>query len=316
MPFVYAGLINLGIGWQYAVKLVPLLCDLGTVCLIGYLAPREQAGMVRLLYALSPAAILVTAQHGQIEPIAVMLCLAALLCARSQRPASSGFFLALAVAAKSWPILFAPGVLTELRPRKWPRVGAAFVAVLLVVLAAVPIILHAPLGPMVRSIVSYRSFIGTYGWTGVARLLGFAGTGYGGPHVDAFQRAGTALTAFAMAGLFLAFRREDGARLTAILLLGFLIVTAGFGGQYVLWPVALVLARLMPRAWPFYVMSGAFAGVFYFIAWIAPNTTLGTAVPAQVAASVLLIATAIVAIPWRLRTTQGSRSRSASWTAP
>ena len=190
--------------------------------------------------------------------------------------------------------------------------GIVFVVTILGVLSSVPFILRAPISPMLRAIASYRSFIGTYGWTGVARLMGFAGTGFGGPHVDAFQHVGTVVTALSLGGLLLLFRREDGPRLTAILLLGFLVVTAGFGGQYVLWPVALVLARLLPRGWPFYLMSGIFAAVFYFIAWIAPTTTLGTAVPVQVAASLLLIVTAVAAIPWRFRPLRPAGADSAA----
>jgi hypothetical protein len=53
--------------------------------------------------------------------------------------------------------------------------------------------------------------------------------------------------------------RLDGAELTAALILAFLVVTAGFGSQYLLWPAALLMITGGWRAWVYLTLAAGYA---------------------------------------------------------
>jgi len=124
MPYVFAVEQRLGLTWELAGKLAPVLADVAITLLLGRLALGPDAARVPLLYALCPIPILVTGLHGQIEPVSLALGLGGLLLARRQHPAGSGALLGLAVATKTWPVLLALGPLRETRPSRWWRLAS------------------------------------------------------------------------------------------------------------------------------------------------------------------------------------------------
>jgi uncharacterized membrane protein len=91
---------------------------MGTTYLVGSLAAPERAARARWQYAVHPLPLLVVSWHGQIEPTAVALGLAALWLARRGRSGLGGLLLGLAVSVKTWPVLFAPGTLRETPMRR------------------------------------------------------------------------------------------------------------------------------------------------------------------------------------------------------
>ena len=121
---------KIGWPWQVAAKLLPVACDVVTIGLVGFFARPSARDNARFLYALSPLAILVSAWHGQIEPIAIMLGLSALLLARRQHALWAGIVLGFAVASKSWPLLFAPGVFRDIPRGRWWQTTLGAVAAL------------------------------------------------------------------------------------------------------------------------------------------------------------------------------------------
>jgi hypothetical protein len=300
MAYVFAAEIKTGIGWQTASKIVPLFADLATTVMVGAFVEARRAAMTRTLYAVSPLAILVAAHHGQVEPVSIALGLAALLLAGRGRPGLAGVALGFAVATKTWPVLFIPGVLRELPVRTWWRALLAAAGVIAVFLASNRVLLHGSLHNAVHVLTSYRSFFGSYGWSGLLHLWGNAGLGYAGPDVDPYQRVGTLVMVATLIGLLVLFHRASGPDLTVVLILGFITVTAGFGGQYLLWPAALIYARRLPRGWP-YVVTACFYGAFFYLVTlqVSPQTNIDTNVPIQTWTSFAVIATALWAIPWR-----------------
>lgn len=300
MAYVFAAERRTGIDWQLAGKLVPVLADVATTVMVGALVTEAKAASTRLLYALSPVALLVAAHHGQVEPVAVALGLAALLLAGRRRPVSAGVVLGLAVAAKSWPLLCVPGVMRELPVRSWWRTAVASIATLGLILGSGVALLGASVRTDVHVITSYRSYLGTWGWTGIAHLAGAAGTGFSGRHVDGFAQAGTILVVVGVGALVAAFRHRSGAEITLVVLLGYLVLTPGFGGQYLLWPAALVYAVALRRGWPYLLAATGFLGFFYLVSQNSLVITQpDTAIAIQVWMSLAVIATALVAIPWR-----------------
>ncbi len=298
MPYVHALEILSGLPWPLAGKICPVLADLASIGLIGALAGRERAAAVRWQYAIHPLPLLVVAWHGQVEPTAVALGLAALWLARRQRPGAAGVLLGLAVSVKTWPLLFAPGTARETPARRWVWLAAGSAAPLVLVFASMPLFLHGGVAESVRVLTAYRSYVGVWGWSGVFRLAGFVGSGYAGPNIDPYQGIGTVLLLGALVTTaLLLWRRLEGTELTAALMLAFLAVTAGFGTQYLLWPAALLLVAGGWRIWPYLTLAAGYAAFFYLVAFPHPGNQLAGRL--LVAASVPVIAAAVLAVPTR-----------------
>lgn len=301
--------LKTGWPWQVAAKLLPVACDVVTIGLVGFFARPSARDNARFLYALSPLAILVSAWHGQIEPIAIMLGLLALLLARRQHALWAGIVLGFAVATKSWPLLFAPGVFRDIPRGRWWQTTLGAVAVLVALLVSSPLLLHGSVRHDVATILGYRSLLGSWGWTGILRYLHLAGLGFAGPHVDALQHLGTLITAVTLVAVVLVFRRCSGPDLTVAVLLAFLAVTAGFGAQYLLWPAALLYASRRPAGSVYLFLASVYTGVFYLYA--LPRHEIAASGPGALleVCSVALIIAAVASMPW-------SDLRSAGATGP
>ncbi|HEV7208810.1 MAG TPA: glycosyltransferase 87 family protein [Mycobacteriales bacterium] len=264
MPTVYALLEHLGLPWQYTVKIPAIAADLVTTVLVGSLLPGRRRS-VQWLYATNPVAILVSSVHGQVEPTAIAFGLGALLMVR-RAPAAAGLLLGFAISAKTWPVLFLPGLLWYLPWRRWWKVivGTGIAPALFFLEALY--VLHDHLHPMLTRLVGYKSFIGTWGWTGLLHFYGRAGIGYAGPNVDRYQRIGTLVLAVAAISLMIALRRGTGDQVVLGLMFVFYVVTAGFGPQYLMWAVPLALTQVRRSAAPFLALASVYCTIAYLYA--------------------------------------------------
>jgi hypothetical protein len=302
MPYLFALELRTGLSWQLGGKLVPVIGDLVVVAVLGRLATKRYSAQAPLLYAVCPVPILVSAVHGQVEPVALALGLAALLAARRHAPFRAGALAGLAIATKTWPVLLAIGVVRDTPPRRWWRVAIAAGAVLLGLLLSVRFVLHGSLHKIVHVLAGYRSLVGGGGWTGALNALGIAGWGYEGPKVEVFQRIGTVLVVLAAATILILFRRADSVALTAALLLAILTVSAGFGVQYLVWPLPYVLLLRRRAGLVFAVGASVFAAISYPISAGVYGLLHHEALKIiYVWGSLPVLALAVLAIPWGLR---------------
>ncbi|HST65018.1 MAG TPA: glycosyltransferase 87 family protein [Mycobacteriales bacterium] len=298
MPYVFALEQQLGLSWEVAGKIAPVLADVAVTVLLGRLATGPDRLRVPLLYALCPVAVLVTGLHGQVEPVALALGLGGLLLARQHRVAGSGVLLGLAVATKTWPVLLVLGPLRETPVRRWWRLALPLGAVLVALLLSIPAFLHDSLRAAVHVLVGYRSFTGVWGWTGLLNYFGVVGGGYRGPGVDTVQHVGTVVTLVAVAAAVARFRRAGAVPLTAAVLLTFLVVTAGFGPQYLLWPLPFVLLLRRRTGLVFAVAASLYAAYAYWL--VADGTPVRSDTLNHLLqwASLPVIAAAALALPW------------------
>jgi Glycosyltransferase family 87 len=301
MPYVFAAEQHLGLDWELAGKLAPVVADVAITLLLGRLALGPDGGRVPLLYALCPVPILVTGLHGQVEPVALAFGLGGLLLARGGRAVGSGVLVGLAVATKTWPVLLALGPLRETPPSRWWRLVLAAAAVVAAVLATIPLFLHDSLRAALSVLTTYRSASGVWGWAGILNVVHVTGQGYVGPEVDTVQRVGTVLTVVALAAAVACFWRAGAVALTAAVLLTFLAVTAGFGVQYLLWPIPYVLLLRRRSGLVFAGLASLYAGdVYHLVANDTPAQSV-LAVQVQQWASLPVIVAAVLAIPWDRR---------------
>jgi hypothetical protein len=99
----------------------------------------------------------------------------------------------------------------------------------------------------------------------------------------------------------IAFWRVGAVEVTAAALLAFLAVTAGFGVQYLLWPIPFVLLLHRRTGLLFAVLASLYAAyVYYLVADGTPDRPL-LATQVQQWASVPVIMAALLALPWPRR---------------
>jgi Gpi18-like mannosyltransferase len=105
-------------GWDFAalVRILPILADV-TLAVMIYLLLKarrgsQEAWFAGLLYSLNPVAVFVCAYHGQFDPLASLLMVAA--AASLAQPAAAGGLLGLGILVKSWPVLAVPSLLANL----------------------------------------------------------------------------------------------------------------------------------------------------------------------------------------------------------
>jgi hypothetical protein len=263
MPYVHALEIKSGLPWVYAVKIAPIACDVLMVWLVSRLATTHSASRA-LQYAVNPLSLLVVSVHGQVEPVALALAVSGLLLARRDRWFLAGVLVGAAVAAKTWPLLIAVALLPGIRPKKLAEYVAGGVVVPAALLASGVLFLDTHPVSALQHIASYGSLVQLWGWSGTFIAGGrtsFAGYDSGAGHV------GSVLVVLAVVATLVLFRRYPAEVCVMAALCGSLIVTAGFGVQYLMWPLPFMIAAGR-RAYIEYVLVAAgFDGVFYLGNW-------------------------------------------------
>ncbi len=285
----------LGLSWNVAGRLVPVLADLALVPLIARLA-GDQGRLRALQYACVPVAVLVSADHGQFPPIILLFAVAALVCARDGRAHLAGLLIGLSVTGGTWSVLLVPGVvLTLAGVRRRVTVLAWLVAVPAVCLASSAVFLDTAWSGLVdlaRAIMSTRPVVGDWGWTAVV-------TG-GAQRIDpALGHIGTPILVVALLAALWWWRRADPVMLTVALLLVFLIVTYRLGAQYLLWPVPYLLIRPSRGTWPALVVASLWAAAGYLHVYQPLGISWRGFHHAWALSSLLVICSLVAALPAR-----------------
>jgi hypothetical protein len=301
MAYTFAGAMRLGglvgVSWGMAGRLVIVLADLVLVPLVGRLAP-EHAARRRFQYACAPLALMISGIHGQIEPVALAFGVAALLAGRGHRAHLAGLLLGLSITAGSWPVLLAPGVLVALGTARRRVLGAVWaIAVPAVFFVTTPLAVgESPrfLVPAAKELLSTRPVVGDWGWT----------PWFTGGHQELspmLAQAGTVLLVIALFSAGYVWRRADPADLTMALLIAFLLVTARFGTQYLLWPLPYLIARPTRHAWPAIVAMSVWAGAGYLHLMHLSPADWSDSHARWSRCSIAVVALMLLALPWTRR---------------
>src|SRR4051812_15982884 len=264
-----------GLRFPVVFKLVPMAADALCLVLLWKVSRRRSAHEAAALlavtiFAFSPDAILVSAYHGNNDPLVGLLVLAACYFIEEQASfAWAGVALAAALNVKLIPLLLVPVFLANVR--RW-REAARFVGGLsLAVIPFVPVILQV--GPaFYRNAVAYNSNFDNWGIPFFIRLLeeNTASAGVGAQLHALYVPAGRYLVAATILALcaWSRWRRPLSTyQLAAGGLAAFLFLAPGFGVQYtaILGPV-LIAASLGWGLW-YAVSAGAFLASVYYLFW-------------------------------------------------
>lgn len=294
-----------GLDWVIVGRLVPIAADLVLTALVGRLSV-ERGALRRFQWACNPLAIMVCSIHGQFEAIALAFGVAALIVARTDRPRRAvlaGLLLGLSIAANSWPVLLAPGILLAL-PGLRRRVTAALStgAFLVALLVTEPLLLPdggrtfaGHLQALAQAMAHTKPVVGDWGWTALVE----------GGEQTLDPAIGTIGTLVLVAGVLAAmwwWRRADPLTFTVAVLLAFLICTHRLGAQYLLWPLPFLLARPTRGAYPAWVVACLWSGIGYL--WLGTTVTWNVwwmRHEVWALTSLAVIPVLIYALPWRRR---------------
>jgi hypothetical protein len=262
----------LGIRFDVLFKLAPMAAEIATAVLLYRIwqdsSRRGLQAVVALTFSL--ASLLIGTYHGNTDLILAFFCLLAAYLLDQKRPLAAGLALAAALNVKILPILLIP--LFALQCRSW-RDLRRLVAGLSV--GAIPFIAFFVITPAAffRNVFGYQAPV-PLGW-GLYTLIRTSNEVRNMPRgMGALLRGLWSYGRYLVVAAALALavvgrvRRELTAReLTAAALASFLILSPGFGVQYLVWCLPLFLSLDLARSLVYSTVAGICLVLFYLQYW-------------------------------------------------
>ncbi len=257
-----------GPSMRFWVRCIGAVADLFSLLLVIRICRAEglkPSPWALILTALSPVAIMITGFHGNLDPLMMLFLLVSLWLIENKRAAwLAGAAFGAAVSIKVVPLICAPAILLYLP--SWRRRVWFFLATGAVVLAlSMPYALDAP-GVILSRVVSYGGATGPGAW-GISQVL-FIFL----PHAvaAAYLKIGKALVL--SVAVFVAIRvnasqyKQPLFLQCGFIVFSFLLLSPGFGVQYLCWLVPWAAALKQSRTAFYYLSSSAFLFTVY-TAW-------------------------------------------------
>jgi Gpi18-like mannosyltransferase len=269
-----------GMPLPFLLRSAPILADAGSVFVIWHLLRRRHhpyAFALTLICCLNPVSFLVTSYHGNTDPLFIFFVLLAVLLAESGRAFGAGLVLGLSLCVKTVPVMFVPFFWFWFRGM---RERGAFAGGLLLFPLAVflPALVHVPV-PFVNNVLRYSGIKGIWGVSHVLfermslQGLLWRGTPFPKQVFDVFVPV--VLYLYACLNVLCAWRLSrrrldlvQGCFLAAVL---FLVLTPGFGIQYLFWACyfAVLCLPVLGTAWV--ILAGCFLlGVYGYWGGLGP----------------------------------------------
>ncbi|MFB3920865.1 MAG: hypothetical protein ACE145_04040 [Terriglobia bacterium] len=250
---------------------IRLTCALADGCSLLLLAGiLRQSGVGRVLsrlcvFAICPAAILISGFHGNTDPIMMMFVLASIYLIECRRaPWAAGVPLGMALNIKLAAVLFMPAIFLGISGfRKKLELGT--IAAVTMLAGSIPYIFQEPRLILTR-LGEYKSQFGTWG---IGRLCSAFGHGDSlNLECEAYRLYGgySVLLLITVLTIWKSKRRSkaplfEHCGLAAFI---FLALTPGFGVQYLAWSIPF--AALL-TGWPaalYHIVTGGFLAAYYY----------------------------------------------------
>lgn len=286
-----------GLAFGALVRLLPFAADAATTALLGRLSLP-----LAVCYALHPVPLAITGTQAQLDAVPALCALVAVLAVTTRvrhAAALAGVALGVGAGFKTWPVWLAPPLALRLRERR-PRLVLLSLAIGIPAVTLMPLVLFAYEGFLFH-VVRYRSWPG---WWGLTAL----GTVIRRPAAQAFSAAAAEHGAPVLLGgialswlLALRLSARDAAIATV---LTFLVLTPGFGPQYLLWlvPLSLIAHGRWRTIWNVVAMAST-VGERLLVPWLVPGYPEMPAVTALVtnfAVNAVRLPLWLVSIGWLL----------------
>lgn len=320
--FVLAGaawtVIHLHWSWLIAARIPALVSDIGVVYVVGRLVTasggsRDTAALRRFQYACSPIAIIISSEHGQLEPFCLLFAFTAFVVVlnggpgiSARRAVAGGVILAIAVSGQTWPILFGPALLAGLptwRRRIQATAGGAALWVLIFV--TMPLTVGTPVGKLpflFKHMTSNQPTIGTWGWAGVwVTQHPTALPVWQDPLWVHVAKYGSKLALLGVLVAVLLWRKGHPLDMATASVTALIVITPAFGNQYLQWPAPSSIARPTRLTLAVQIAIGLYATMFYLPMQMMTYPLWQDTDNAMMFASLGLAVLMIIALPWRRR---------------
>ena len=259
--------LRFGIGFLLQIRLLLILCECVTACLLLVLARkhlRVRNATVWILGGLSlnPICILLTVQHGNFDALVGVWILLFVWCLLDHhrdnevRPSDSWLlaclFLGLGILTKTVPFVLTP--LLFYRSKQLSRTTRLIGMSLVfgpVALGMSVIFALAP-GPVFRHVIAYRSIPGNFGISGLLRIAGLDSLNLLYPPLFTLVLlAALVLLAIILYRLDADLSPHDVLLLCSLILVGIPLLGPGYSPQYVCWylPMLILLAVRPDFGW-------------------------------------------------------------------
>jgi hypothetical protein len=257
--------------WLFKAPMV--LADLLSATLLWWTWRRRSAlagAVVFALFCCNPVSILISAYHGNTDASCASLMLAAAVLMDSGLAFGAGLALAAAINVKLVPVLLIVPLLAGVRSRRAAVQYAAGLS--LGVLPFVPFLLWHWDG-FEAHVLAYRSFAKVWGITYYAdQLRKVHGLMSLGRWIFDFWKGYGTLLVLTGPVLLAAFKTRwrphwSARELLATTMLGFVVITPGWGVQYAVYPVPLLFAAYRTGAVCYALAAGIYAVCIYGGLW-------------------------------------------------
>jgi uncharacterized membrane protein len=297
-----------GITFDVLFKLPGLAADLAIVGLLYSVLQKRRsraiASIAALGYALNPVAVIITSLHGQLDGVAALCCLVAVLLIEDRRDPALEVLSALCLGAgigfKVWPVLLLPVVLFHLRGSPSRQARYLVLACLPAAATILPFFLDAPRA-VLTSVIGYGG-VTDQGWVAALRSLWFVRTGnlyLPGTLAETLTRWGKIVfVALYLVALPLGRRYWNLAGQCAMTFLLFFVFFGGLSSQYFIWLLPFSLLELEIMTVP-YTLTATLALVTFYLRFF-PEVLFGTRPPPALSPSTVALAHAISTGAWWL----------------
>jgi hypothetical protein len=320
--FVLAGAawttIHLHWSWLIAARIPSLVCDLGVVVVVGKLVTASggstaTAALRRFQYACSPVAIIISSEHGQLEPFCLLFAFAAFVVVlnggqgiTARRAVAGGVLLTVAVSGQTWPILFGPALLIALPTwRRRIQATAAGAALWVLIFVTMPLTVGSPVGKLpflFKHMTNNQPTIGTWGWAGVwVTQHPTALPVWSDPLWVHVAEYGTKLALLAALAAVFWWRKGHPLDVATATATALIVVSPAFGTQYLQWPIPSATARPTRLTLPLQIVIGLYAVMFYLPMQMMQSTLWQDVDNVMMFVSLGVSVCLIAALPWRRR---------------
>lgn len=252
--------------FYFLIKIPSIIADLFIIHFISklvYLLTKDNKASISasLAYATNPVSLIITSLHGQFDSIPLAFILASiyyLIISKQNKYniTASGLFIGTAISLKSWPIIFLPLILFQLRKRKEAIVKVLFLSILVPFISLFPYLLITN-AAVVRNVFLYR---GTRDF-GISVVLFFLRNKQLFTNLVNFYFSNSVLfTLIALIISYLIYLKKKISLLKGIIitLFFFYVVSANIAAQYLLWVVPFLIVDNLKLA-IFYTFTALFA---------------------------------------------------------
>jgi hypothetical protein len=251
--------------FSFVFKIVPIIADTLSVVLVHRLGRLSPLWL--LLYAVNPANVLVSAYHGNTDCMCALCCLASVYFANHERPELSGLSLGAALNVKLIPVVLIAPLALSFSGKRFFRFGFALAAC---ALPFVPVVLHA-WEAFRHNALQYNSSFAPWGLGMIASGLDGRLLAYQKPFIDRVSELGKLLIlgfSLLLGLVQLWLRPFTRAQLAGLAFSWFLLVSPGFGAQYLVYPAGFLAVSHGTRlGFRYLYLGGAFAFLIYYGYW-------------------------------------------------